>query len=181
MGARKGSNNGGGRSAVPASLIDNSKTRCENSILSERLKVEESLMVPSELEHPPKGMSFRAKREWKRVIDLYKQMDITILCGLDKAILRMYCEAVGTYELASDVVNQTQKNAKDANKPFYMVAVDYELKKMDSSAKIIKGLAEQLCLSPLARARMGVALSGQNSSKDDKKPLDDLFDDDDNR
>lgn len=175
MGARKGSNNGGGRSAVPASLIDNSKTRCENTILTERLKIEESLRVPLELDKPPKDLSARAKREWTRVINLYKQMDIDILCGLDKAILRMYCDAVGNYELANDMVNSKQKQAKNEKSIFYMESVDYELKKMDSLAKIIKSLAEQLCLSPLARARMGVALSGQRP-KDEKKPLDDLFD-----
>lgn len=177
MGARKGSNNGGGRNAVPASLINNKTYKKDNAELVERTNIEKSLTIPQELNKPPKGMSPRARQEWKRMLSLYREMDIQILCELDSTILRTYCEAVANYELASLAVEMERKKHKEQNKSFRLVNVDFELKQMDSLAKTIKSLADQLCLSPLARAKMGVALSGRKEKKA-TKPLDDLFDDD---
>lgn len=177
MGANKGKNNGGGRKAIPASLIDPSKTHKSYEEIEARKKIESKLITESsEILIPPPSMSPAAKKEWNRMIALYNQMPTKILCDLDLQILKFYCEMVASYDEASKIIKKVKKECKDNNIQFRLSMVDTELKIQSKCTAEIRALTEQLCLSPLARARLGV-VGAQNSSSE-KSSLDALFEDD---
>ena len=102
---------------------------------------------------PPKELSERAQEEWDRLIPLYRQLNYAILNDLDLMNLAAYCESVAVYTKAElewpkqPLVGMV--NGKLVENP--------HIKIMAREAQNMCRLAEQLCLSPVGRARMGMA------------------------
>lgn len=177
MGASKGKKNKGGRKAVPALSINTSKTHKSNEEIEARKKIELSLISESkEIYNPPPGMSSGAKKEWNRIIGLYEQLSTQILCDLDFQILRSYCEAVATYEEASKIIKKVKTECRKNKTLFRLEMVSDELKIQNQCSKEIRALTDQLCLSPLARANLGMIGVKQGQQKE-KDPTAHLFDD----
>lgn len=112
---------------------------------------------------PPKTLSKPAKNEWKRITKLYRQLDAEVINDLDLNTLSAYCESVAIYQAAQEAY-QT------------MPLVDYDedgrafenpyLSILRKEGLNIAKYAEQLCLSPVGRARMGV-LGAKKEEKSD--------------
>ena len=117
----------------------------------------------------PKDMTKDAQKIWKGLMKLYKQMDAKILCDLDKHSLRMYCETYALYL-------KTQKQVEDLSgnsEVFLDKGFQNLVKTMNKQCEVCTNLAEKLCLTPIGRARMGVAVA--KFGLKEEKSLDDFF------
>lgn len=177
MGAKKGNNNKGGRKPQPAATIDTSKNHKSNKEIEARKKVELALISKSEeIFKPPKGMRPAAKNEWNRIIGLYDKLPTKVLCDLDFQILRSHCEAVATFEECTKIIKSVKSQCRKDGILFRLDMVADEIKIQNQCSKEIRALVDQLCLSPLARANLGM-LGVNKGQEEDKDPTAYLFDD----
>lgn len=163
-------NNGGGRKPTPATMLDNKTRKDSNDNLAQRVVIESALVDTDAKLKCPKALSPAAKKEWKRIINLYKKLESRILCDLDVTALAMYCEAVAVYQKAQETWTKygfvVSSNSQAQN------MMDKCLKIMNEQTRIISSLSEQLCLTPVGRARMG--LMKQKEDTEDEE-LDELL------
>jgi len=153
-----------GRKPQPYGLIDNKERRLTKLELEERKECEPTGC--SAVLRCPHNLSKEAKKEWRRIIKLYNELDIDILNDLDKTALIMYCEAVSVYKAAQDEwVRLKQIFEITQNKK---IKLNSAITAMNEQTKVITSLSEQLCLTPVGRARMGVARSKQ---KEESNPM----------
>lgn len=161
-----------GRKPRPISEIkkDNKKDRMTQNIIRHREEIENSLLSSQRLKMP-KGMSRTAQQEWRRIMKLYSAMDNKFLCDLDLAALRSYCEAYAIYRKAEET--WAKYEAVIASGHEAQRVLDKCRNIMNDQSRMIIALSEQLCLTPVGRARMGIA------KKDEKRPskLDEIFGD----
>lgn len=120
---------------------------------------------------PPTGTSPEARKEWRRVVKLYKQLDTEVLNDLDQAVLTAYCEAVAIYKLAQKEYQKLKGLYGKIPGTDTMTENPY-LKIMHREGQNIARYAEQLCLSPVGRARMGLAKEKREISGD---PMDEVL------
>ncbi len=160
-----------GRKPKPAQLIDRTQMKLDADYVNQRREVEESLVALDQLKCPS-TLSAPAKKEWKRVMKIYKTMGAKILNDLDITALSMYCESVAIYKKAQETWVKYQvliTTNKEAQK-----VLDKMRNIMNKQIEVIIKLSEQLCLTPVGRARMGIAIASKKESK-----LDAIFKDDD--
>jgi P27 family predicted phage terminase small subunit len=160
-----------GNKPVPAELIDNKKAKLSKETLAARKSVEKKLNPSSVLRCPTKSkLSPDARKIWKRVMKLYDKMDADILSDLDEVSLRMYCESVAIYDTAHREWLNIQHIIVAS--PSTQNRIDILLNRMNKQTTVINKLAEQLCLTPVGRARMGVAFIPVENATN---PINDLF------
>jgi P27 family predicted phage terminase small subunit len=142
---------GTGRKAKPVMALDNSiskKTKAELGTRDEQ--------TPSGCEEelkPPKKLSKFALAEWKRIIGLYKQLNLKIMNDLDIAALSMYCEAYAIWRTAQDEWSKIGKVTEVSPRG---KVTDPNVKVMNEQTVVMTRLSEQLCLTPVGRARYGI-------------------------
>ena len=103
---------------------------------------------------PPEHLSAVAREEWMRVVELYRQLDNTIINNLDISTLTAYCECVAVY-----------RDAQEKRETLPLISYDDKGRVVENPYLAImrkEGLnilrySEQLCLTPVGRARMGMA------------------------
>lgn len=149
-----------GRKPIPIALIDNSKCRLTKEEIEARRDGEVG-GCEAKLK-PPKNLSPEALTEWKRVVKLYRQLDTNILNDLDTVLLAAYCESVAIYQKAQTEYQKAglllQKDGKVVENPYLII--------MRREGQDIAKYAEQLCLSPVGRARMGVLAAKKEQDED---------------
>ena len=123
----------------------------------------------------PGWLGDSAKKEWRQIMRLYKQMDTKILCDLDVVPLAMYCEAYAIYRSAQFQWVSTIQETTLSTNPEAQNKINECLRTMKEQTLLVNKLADQLCLSPVGRARMGVNLA---NTKTKNKLLDILGDSD---
>ena len=161
-----------GRKPTPASMIDHKDFKKSIKEIEVRKEAEEKLKTGAEL-RCPSYVSKEAKKEWKRVMKLYRAMEVDILSDLDTMSLVMYCEATAVYKKAQETWAKYQQVV--AANPEAQRVLDKCFLTMEKQTKIISSLSEQLCLTPVGRARMGmIATKSEEPSK-----LDILLEEDD--
>lgn len=153
-----------GRKPVPISVIneDTKKGMSKN-----RQKTRENFESGQcdDTFKPPKGLSKAAKKEWNRIIRLYKQLDRKVLNDLDQMLLAAYCESAAIYKAAEEAYqNYPIIDGEGKENP--------HLRIMWREGANIAKYAEQLCLSPVGRARMGVLAAKKEEASD---PTADFF------
>lgn len=142
-----------GRKPIPAELIDALNHKKSKDDIEVRQEVERALKTNSELKCP-RHLSQEAKKEWRRLLKLYKSMKVDLFCDLDIQAITMYCEASAIYKKAQETwVKYT--TVVSTNSEAQRV-LDKCLSTMDKQAKLISRLAEQLCITPVGRARIGM-------------------------
>lgn len=144
-----------GRKAYPVELmlLTNDKNRLTKSELEERKQNEPKL--DSAKLRVPAHLSDEAKKEWRRIVKLYRQLDKTIVTDLDVNALEIYCEALVTYRKAMEKVRETSEVyvAKGDNRP----RKNPWLTVANEAAMQMKKYGEVLLLDPVSRARAGMA------------------------
>jgi P27 family predicted phage terminase small subunit len=122
----------------------------------------------------PRELSAEAKKEWRRIIRLYKQLEVPILNDLDLSILSAYCESAAIYRRAQADYQSPPWNGKLVGKLPGSDALTENpyIKIMTREGQNMAKYAEQLCLSPVGRARMGLAKSKAGDSSD---PMDEVL------
>lgn len=149
----------GGRKPIPASLIDPAEHKKSYDEIEVRQQIEMRLQTKADLRCPG-FVSKEAKKEWRRVMKLYKGMDAQILNDLDQMALVMYCEATAVYKKAQETWQKyDQVISSDLDE---QIELDKCFKLMERQTKIISSLSEQLCLTPVGRARMGMNAAKNN-------------------
>ena len=142
---------GAGRKPTLSVVLDNSKAHKTKAQLEARAAHEPRGC--SDALDPPDSLSEAAKNHWERLVGLYRELSVPILNDLDKDILAAYCEAVAIYQEAErkyqgqPLVGYSE--GKIVENPYLAI--------MTREGKNIAKYAEQLCLSPVGRARMGIA------------------------
>lgn len=143
-----------GRKPKPAALTDAKKSKLNVKRVEQRKEAEKNLQTTSRL-NCPNYLTKEAQKEWRRIMKLYRKMEVSILNDLDIPALVMYCEAVSIYKEAQSKwkeINKVVSTNRDSQK-----IIDKVKKTMDTESEVICKLAEQLCITPLGRARIGIA------------------------
>lgn len=143
-------------------LKDNAKDRHTKAEIDARAEAEVT-GADSKL-RPPKELTKAARAEWRRVVKLYRQLDAEVINDLDLHLLAAYCESVAIYKAAETKYEQ-EPLAKFDYDGMKWIENPY-LKIMDTASKQIMKAAEQLCLSPVGRARMGVLAAKKQKASD---------------
>lgn len=156
------------RVPIPFSVIDKKKNFMTKGEIEAREKNEPK--IKSDKMTPPKSLSYDAKKEWKAIIKLYKELDIPIFNDLDKNALEVYCEYMALFK-------NTKKEFEDEGGK----AVDYNLKNkkldvMKECAMMCHKYGNILLLDPTSRARMGVIAEKKHNDKKLKNDMDELLD-----
>ena len=185
---------GSGRKPLPAALLDPKKSKISRDVIEERKMIEKSINpTPKNTLKRPSFLSGPAKKEWNRIMKLYEQLDQKILSELDQTALVMYCEAVAAYKTFQkrykeiiDELDSFKYSDKDSRFKMKKEDIEYRndriqklqlksdeiLGRMNRQIKNVNNLAEQLCLTPVARAKIGI-LSLQN--KEDGNAVTEMF------
>lgn len=140
------------RKAMPIAVLDNSKWHMTAEEMEARANGEPKGADDSLV--PPKALSKEAKKEWDRLVALYRQLDAPILNNLDTGILSAYCECRAIYERAQKELK------KDPTSIVWTEKGPVEnplIKILDKQGQLIAKYGEQLALSPVSRARIGIA------------------------
>jgi P27 family predicted phage terminase small subunit len=150
-----------GRKPTPLKLVDNAKARHTKETLDGRQNGEPEGCTDKLT--PPKTISSEAKKEWKRIVKLYRQLDAKIINDLDISTLMAYCESVAIYRRAQEEYQNRplvymNADGRPAENPYITI--------MRREGQNIAKYAEQLCLSPVGRARMGVAAAKKEAESD---------------
>lgn len=156
--------------ARPVSMIKKNLTKHEKET---REKTEEALKVKNKIVMPS-YLSPLAKKEWQRLMRLYKNMKGEILTSLDLNSLVIYCEAVAVYQKAQQVWVNNQGVAtldKEAQKIMNQV-----FKTMREQSQIISRYASDLCLTPIGRAKIGMAVLNYEKEEKEKEKKDNPLD-----
>ena len=158
----------GGRLPKVSEAQNKKSLKKSNAEIEQRQNVEKSMTVVDKLSCP-KDMTKDAQKIWKGLMKLYKQMDAKILCDLDKHSLRMYCETYALYLKTQQQVEYLSGSLESfLDKDFQNL-----VKTMNKQCEVCTNLAEKLCLTPIGRARMGVAVA--KFGLKEEKSLDDFF------
>jgi len=149
-----------GRKPYPYVVMDatNDKNRLTREQLESRKKNEPK--IDSAKLRCPTYMTKEAKKEWRRIVKLYRELDRPVMTDLDVNALEIYCEAVVTYRKAMQKVRETAEviaSKSDPNKP----RKNPWLTVANEAAAQVKKYGEILLLDPVSRARAGLV-------KDDK-------------
>ncbi len=112
---------------------------------------------------PLSNLSDAAREEWERLIELYRQLDTDVINDLDVNLLAAYCESAAIYKAA-----QKQYTTSDLvmyNKSGTPIENPYLTIMRKEAASMVK-YSEQLCLSPVGRARIGLAAVKKREESD---------------
>ena len=95
----------------------------------EKRRKSEPTIKSSELKWPS-HLSSEAKKEWRRIVKLYKELSVPVLCDLDSHVLEVYCNAVVDYRKATKKVQETaavyiEKGSRKPRKNVWQVVLHY--------------------------------------------------------
>lgn len=141
-----------GRKPIPVAVLDNKTNRLTKAELDARAD-NEPKGASAELK-PPRTLSRDARKEWNRIVKLYRQLDAEIINDMDMGILACYCESVAVFQNAQkhyleEPLTYIDKKGERRENPWVKI--------MDREGLNIAKYGEQLCLTPVGRARMGIA------------------------
>ena len=161
-----------GRKANPVSSLSERTRNKDKDMMEARENVEKRLRTENNLTCP-RTLSPEAQKEWRRVMRLYRKMDAKILNDLDIPALSMYCEAVAQWKEAQ---SQWAKLGKlISSDPKTQKVLDKIRTIMNDQTKVITSLAEQLCLSPVGRARFGIGIANKTKEEQELEGLKELM------
>lgn len=142
-----------GRKPYPFELINNDKARYTKEQLEKRNANQPR--INHAVLRCPEHLSDDAKKEWKRIVKLYRELSHQIVTDLDVNALEVYCEALVTYRKATAKVRETAEvyvskgDSKPKKNPWLTVA--------NEAAMQMKKYGEILLLDPVSRARASLA------------------------
>lgn len=144
-----------GRKAYPLALMEvtNDKNHLTKAELERRRNNEPT--INSAKLRIPTHLSEGAKKEWRRIVKLYRELDKAIITDLDANALEIYCEALVTYRKAMEKVRETSEvyiSKSEGNRP----KKNPWLSVANDAAIQLKRYGEILLLDPVSRARVGL-------------------------
>lgn len=174
----------GGRKPKPTTKTDWDSTHNYSKAEKEhRARVREGMSkIPDGLSCPKELKDPIAQKEWKRIMPLYRKMDIDVLNDLDVPTLIAYCTAYAiymralkrwneSYELTTTLYNDEGQPVKIVKNPDLVI--------FKEQGTLIAKYAEILCLSPVGRIRMGILPKDRAKKTKKKTGLEALLNDED--
>lgn len=154
------------RPAKPLALIDLTKNHITAAEIEGRKANTPSSGQKNKLKCPS-GMSEAGAKEWRRIVKLYKEAEknsgFDFVDDLDESLLASYCESYAVWKGAQRDYQTLPLvqivDGKYIENP-YLIVMDREVKKMVS-------LADKLCLSPVGRAKLGLARTKAQAQVED--------------
>lgn len=139
-----------GRKPHPFQLIDGNNKLSKAEIAARR---NNQPNIQSANLRCPATLCDEAKKEWKRIVKLYKELDKDLINDLDLTTLAVYCENVATYQKAMEEVRKTTEVYMTSQGP----KINPWLTVANNASVQIKKFGEVLLLDPVSRARAGLA------------------------
>jgi len=166
MGNNGGRRPGSGRKPIPAAI----KRALGTTQTKEQIARQEAHepKIEKDALKKPDFLTDYAKEEWDRVIELIGELGV--LNSLDLYTLSAYCEAVSVFRNAQEQWKKNQQvigiddNGRYLPNPYLRILKEQTL--------LINKLSEQLSLTPVGRARLGIAKS-QEPTQFEKFLMDD--------
>lgn len=154
------------KKAMPISLVS-SNSRKTKAEIAARTSAEPGGC--SAVLAPPTNLSKAARAEWKRLIGLYRQLDTDVINDLDINLLAAYCESSAIFKAAQKKYKEEDlvvynKSGTPIENPYLTI--------MRKEAANMAKHSELLCLSPVGRARMGLAVV---KKQDENDPMAEFF------
>lgn len=115
---------------------------------------------------PPRDLSPEARKEWNRVVRLYRQLNLPILNDLDLNLLAAYCTSCAIFHDAQRQLQEADLTVFGANgepKPNPLLAI------IEKQGKLLAKYVEQLCLSPVGRARYALEATKAQRAADQEQ------------
>lgn len=159
-----------GAKPTVAGLIDNSKHKKSEAEIKRRKDNESTLKVSAAL-RCPKQLTPAAKKEWRRIMNLYRKMEAHILSDLDRNALIAYCESYSIYSKAQE--SWAKLNEVVSTNAAVQKVLDKVIYTMEQQSKIMFKFSEQLCLTPIGRAKMGLHMPQKKSKLQEMMESDD--------
>lgn len=173
-----------GRKAIPVSLKDEEQ---QIDIGASRIAAQKAATprIKTSRLICPSDLTEGAKKEWRRVVKLYRECEIDVFNDLDQETLKSYCAAVDirtqlyhkwTVEqkcelLVEKEVKRASVKTSASGHPLEgrtgqtnEKVVNPILRELDRYANTIRILAEQLALTPVGRAAYAVRTEKANRS-----------------
>ena len=153
-----------GRKPYPMSMITATNKQHEGKkALAERTKNEPKL--DSARLTCPSHLNEESKKEWRRIVKLYKQLDNPIVTDLDRNALEVYCENFSIFRQAHREIKASALLYKDRagearRNPYVIIA--------NQASDQMKKYGEVLLLDPVSRARSSLT---QNKKPEDMTPI----------
>jgi len=154
-----------GRKPYPIALVKatNDKQHATKKELAERAKNEPR--IDSAKLTCPKHLNEVSKKEWRRIVKLYKQLDTPIVTDLDKTALEVYCENFSIFRTAMQEIKDSallykDKSGEARRNPYVLIA--------NQASDQMKKYGEILLLDPVSRARSSLA---KNKKPEDMTPI----------
>lgn len=117
----------------------------------------------NDLKCPP-YLNKRAKKVWKHLVSLYKEAKLQYLNDLDQNMLANFCTAAAIWQEDNDLLKQFLGDPDNQIKSLKeFIAIQ---KAMNEQVKTMSTCADKLALTPLGRARLGIAISNQDEGGD---------------
>lgn len=146
-----------------ANIVDKSKSHNNNKqTLELRKEIEGKLNSTFDFKKVPKSLSQEAKKEYKKLLKKYEQLEVEIWGILDENLLITYCETVVKFRmLNSSYYDEEDEDIKDKL-----------LKKLNEQVKLIALLSDKLCLTP--QMRIAAAQKIAKKAVEEKDALEEL-------
>jgi len=173
-----------GAKPKPAALRDPKDDKVSKKDHQKRLDMEKALRGNDPKLRPPKWLSKEGKKEFRRLIKIYKSLPVQILSDLDTTMLAQYCQAYSVYQSAMKtreklIIQDFSVDGKEEESQLdFEDRIDREQQKlvnrMNNQTKIMNKLSEALCITPVGRARMGIMVTHKTDKDNKVQDLKDL-------
>jgi P27 family predicted phage terminase small subunit len=181
-GAKKGVPQNQGRKPSIMNILDPSSAHLSLEKAKEKATIT-NLIKTGELKEntltAPSYLTKEGKKEWNALMKLYKKMSLNILDELDIQAISSYVEAKANWKAGMRIWKSLVEKYGD-NIHFLkredQKNVDDLKKRIDNADSKMLSLSEVLCLSPIGRARMSIALANKGLKLDN--PINKLLEDD---
>lgn len=173
-----------GAKPKPAALRDPKESKVSKKDHQKRLDMEKALRGNDPKLRPPKWLSKEGKKEFRRLIKIYKSLPVQILSDLDTTMLAQYCQAYSVYQSAMKKREKLMDQEFSIDSKTDESQIDFEdridreqqklVTRMNSQTKIMNKLSEALCITPVGRARMGIMVTHKTTTDKKVEELRDL-------
>jgi len=156
----------GNKEATPIQLKTKDPKKSKKLIAIRAEEEAKFNVTPNDLEYP-EDLSDKAKKEWDRIVALYRDLQDPILNDLDKDALRVYCEAVVTYKENMAVVRKEGYVLESINyKGHPKSEPSIYLRNATNASETMRKYGAVLLLDPISRARIAVIKTNQRNKEE---------------
>ena len=155
-------------------IINTDKNTGKRSNAYMQAKKENTPIYQRQAFKPPKTLTKDEKKIWRELVAIFQEEENCRVCDADIHLLELYCRAkVATDEADKELKTDPTPYVKyacgiDENGNIkYQLKANPNIKKRKDNAALCIKLFDQLGLSPLARARAGVAAANAKTNAKD--------------